>query len=742
MPALPKIRLSRTVACAAAAAVLAGSAVALPAAADSSPARNMPSGAASQHATAPTDRIIIKFKASVRGKSAERAKAYGRAAQAAGVPVKELRATAGGANILTAPAGTGADKVDELAAALAAQPNVELAEKDAFVHTAAAPDDPGYPQQWNLHGAAGLNLPGAWDTSTGAGVTVAVVDTGITAHPDLAPNLVPGYDFISEDPDNTFSTAGDGDGRDADPSDPGDACGTEPSSWHGTHVAGIIGAVAGNHEGIAGVAYGAKVQPVRALGACGGYISDIADAIAWAAGATLTGIPVNSTPARVINLSLGGDGSCSSYLQGAVDMATSLGSVVVAAAGNSGGPASNSNPANCNNVVAVGATGPSGSRAGYSNFGPEVDVSAPGGDMSSAGSNGILSTYNNGTVTPGQAEYAYLQGTSMASPHVAGVAALMLSANPGLTPAQVEEKLKASARPLPGICDQGGCGTGLVDAAAAVASVLPGAVPYVASGTPTMSGLAAVGQHMTAVAGTWSPSGAALTYQWRRAGAPITGATASSYAPAAADAGTLLSVTVTGTAAGYKPAAATSEPARVARGTLTGPTPMISGTRKVGYTLTAVPGAWTPGAVLKYQWYRAGVAISGASASKYTLVAADQGKLMRLRVGAIKAGYTTTVKDSPTTSAIAVGTLVSSRPWISGTARYGYTLTANPGTWTAGTAFRYQWYRSGAAISGATGRYYRLAWVDRYDVMSVRVVGSKAGYASVAKYSGYTARVP
>lgn len=149
-------------------------------------------------------------------------------------------------------------------------------------------------------------------------------------------------------------------------------------------------------------------------------------------------------------------------------------------------------------------------------------------------------------------------------------------------------------------------------------------------------------------------------------------------------------------------------------GTLAGPTPLISGTRKVGYVLAAAPGAWTPGTTLKYPWYRSGVLIPGATGSRYTLTAADKGKIMRLRVAGLKSGYTTLIKDSATTAAVVAGTLIAGTPWVSGYPRYGYTLAANPRTWTAGTTLRYQWYRSGVAIRGATGRYYRLAWADRY----------------------------
>ena len=233
--------------------------------------------------------------------------------------------------------------------------------------------------------------------------------------------------------------AADGNGRDADPSDPGDATvagqcgagsGASNSSWHGTHVAGSIAAKTNNGVG---VAFNAKIVPVRVLGKCGGYPSDIADAIIWASGGAVSGVPANANPARVINMSLGGGGACANTSQNAINSARSRGTVVVVAAGNSNADASGANPANCPGVVAVAATNRSGGRAYYSNYGAVVDVAAPGGDARTAGG-GILSTLNAGTTTPGADSYAFYQGTSMAAPHVAGVAALMLSKTPGLTP--------------------------------------------------------------------------------------------------------------------------------------------------------------------------------------------------------------------------------------------------------------------------------------------------------------------
>jgi serine protease len=227
-------------------------------------------------------------------------------------------------------------------------------------------------------------------------------------------------------------------------------------------VAGTIAAVTNNGTGVAGVAFNAKVQPARVLGKCGGYTSDIADAIIWSSGGSVSGVPANATPARVLNMSLGGSGTCDTTTQNAINSARSRNTVVVVAAGNSNADAANFSPASCTGIVTVAAVGRTGARASYSNYGSVVELAAPGGD----GSNSILSTLNSGTTTPGSDSYAGYQGTSMASPHVAGVAALMISKKPSATVDEVINALKSTTRPFPATCNQ--CGTGLLDAAAAV----------------------------------------------------------------------------------------------------------------------------------------------------------------------------------------------------------------------------------------------------------------------------------
>jgi len=378
--------------------------------------------------------------------------------------------------------------------------NVEYIEVDQMLQPFSTPNDPRFDDQWHYYEqAGGLNLPAAWDTATGSGVVVAVLDTGYRPHADLNANILPGYDMISN-----LSVANDGGGRDSDARDPGDAvaaneCGSngaQNSSWHGTHVAGTVAAVTNNGEGVAGVAYNAKVVPVRVLGKCGGLTSDIADGIIWASGGSVSGVPANSNPADVINMSLGGSGSCSSTTQNAINTARSNGTVVVIAAGNDNDNSANYNPGNCSGVVNVASVGRNGGRAYYSNYGSNIDVAAPGGAQSFANdSEGVLSTYNTGSSTPSSDSYGFSQGTSMAAPHVAGVAALIKQAKPNATPDEIENILKSTTRSFPASCNN--CGTGIVDAAAAVAAASGGTTT-----TPPAAGGGSVSD-VSANAGQW-----------------------------------------------------------------------------------------------------------------------------------------------------------------------------------------------------------------------------------------------
>lgn len=425
----------------------------------------------------PAERLIVGYKSGAEeAKSNQAAEADAAAkGEKAGEDVDFERRLGTGAALVGLGSGlTGADVAD-VVAEYRSDPQVAYVVPDRLNTAKADPDDTEYAKQWDLFEAtAGMNVPAAWNTATGTGVTVAVIDTGYVAHSDLAANIVGGYDFIAD-----TAVSVDGDGRDSNPADPGDhyaagECGAgvpaSNSSWHGTHVAGTIAAVTDNGKGIAGVAHGAKISPVRVLGKCGGYDSDIIDAITWASGGTVSGVPANTNVAKVINMSLGGDGACTSATQSAINAAVSRGTTVAVAAGNENDNVANHSPGNCNNVISVAATNRTGAKASYSNYGSLVDISAPGGQTSTGTANGILSTLNSGTKTPSTESYAYYQGTSMATPHIAGLVALMKSANSSLTPAQIETAVKSNARALPGACS-GGCGAGLADAARTVQAV-------------------------------------------------------------------------------------------------------------------------------------------------------------------------------------------------------------------------------------------------------------------------------
>ncbi|HET7772716.1 MAG TPA: S8 family peptidase [Burkholderiaceae bacterium] len=429
-----------------------------------------------------TDRIIVKYKDTaiapattanprLAGPSAAQARVMADAANEVGLRISHLRRNALQAHVMKLERFATKPELDRVLARIKADPNVEYAEPDRIMQVMFTPNDTRYGEQWHYFEAtAGINLPAAWDKATGAGINVAVIDTGYRPHADLAANIVGGYDMI-----NDTAVSVDGNGRDADATDPGDwyaanACGSgvpgSDSSWHGTHVAGTIAAVTNNGVGVAGVAFNSKVVPIRALGRCGGYTSDIADGMIWASGGTVAGLPANPNPARVLNLSLGGSGACDTTSQNAINSARSRNAVVVVAAGNSNVNASNASPANCAGVITVAAVGRNGGKANYSNFGTVVSVAAPGGNMSSGTANGVLSTLNAGAQGPGADNYEFYQGTSMATPHVAGVVALMLSKNASLTPDQVKTMLQNTARPFPATCSQ--CGSGIIDANAAV----------------------------------------------------------------------------------------------------------------------------------------------------------------------------------------------------------------------------------------------------------------------------------
>ena len=352
---------------------------------------------------------------------------------------------------------------------LASSPEVEWAEPDLFVSSASdlVIDDTEFDaRQWNLWDTYGVGVASGADQvnveyaeALGEGSTVAVIDTGITEHPDLEGQLVAGYDFVSNPESLSGQRAIDGPdvpfdadyediarfgqlGWDDNPADPGDWNQIAPirdSSWHGTHVAGIIAAKEGNATGVVGIAPRAKIQPVRALSWRGGLMSDIAASITWSSGGTIEGATSNATPANVIAMAFAMEGICPNSLQSAIDDATERGAVLIAAAGNANDDVSKYAPANCENVIAVGATGRDGKRAPYSNFGAGIDVSAPGG--SAAGDGGVVSTSNTGTAFIAEPSYVGREGTSVAAAHVAAIAARVMGADRTATPPSVRTLL-------------------------------------------------------------------------------------------------------------------------------------------------------------------------------------------------------------------------------------------------------------------------------------------------------------
>ena len=474
-----------------------------------------PSGRGPGALEAPGEQIIFKIKDNGDRRSDRAKEALQRVSARLGRELKPLRTLGTGAVVVEIVPGTSSE---EVLAELASLPEIEYAEPDLIMHPLFVPNDTRYYEQWPLFDpSGGINMPAAWPIAQGTDVVVAVLDSGYRPHPDLLPNLVPGYDFIS-----SAFMANDGNGRDSDPRDPGDwtsvgECGNNqppsnrPSSWHGTHVAGTVAAVTDNSSGVAGVAFRSKILPVRVLGKCGGFTSDIADGIVWAAGLPVAGAPANQNPARVINLSLGGPGSCSNTFQQAIDRSRTAGATVVVAAGNSNTDAALFSPAGCRGALTVAATTRQGGRAFYSNFGAPVNVAAPGGDMRFGAGQGVLSLLNSGTTTPAADTFAFSQGTSMAAPHVSGVAALLYGLDPSLTPDKVEPIIVGTARPFPGTCN--GCGSGIVDAAAAVATLqTPGCPAGFTSFTGSLSGN---GTSRIEPNGTWYSSTSRGTHSGR-----------------------------------------------------------------------------------------------------------------------------------------------------------------------------------------------------------------------------------
>lgn len=379
---------------------------------------------------------------------------------------RHVRSLAAGGELFHVPDGD--------VATLDALDGVAAVEEDLLL-TPSAVVDPLWKRQWYMHDPkVGVDAEVAWQYTRGAGSIVAVLDTGITPHPEFDGQWVAGYDFVSD-----AAAARDGDGRDADPTDEGDwaeagdchRSRASDSTWHGSHVAGIIAARAGNRPGIVGLAPEAKLLPVRVLARCGGRVSDIADAIVWASGGNVPGVPSLEHRADVINLSLGGSGACGIAFTRAIEQARGRGTVVVAAAGNEKAKASTNVPANCPGVVTVAALARDGSMAWYSNHGERVTLAAPGGSLLERGADDIVSTVDAGKRGRERPIFAYYAGTSMAAPQVSALVALMRATDPAIDVDAVARQLIDNARPLPGPCPKG-CGAGLMDAGATVDAVL------------------------------------------------------------------------------------------------------------------------------------------------------------------------------------------------------------------------------------------------------------------------------
>lgn len=254
--------------------------------------------------------------------------------------------------------------------------------------------------------------------------------------------------------------------------------------------------------------------------------------------------------------------------------------------------------------------------------------------------------------------------------------------------------------------------------------------------TPTVSGQVSVGKTLTANTGSWIPSGVSFSYQWKRSGTAISGATGNTYTLVAGDLGSTINVTVTGSLTGYASSTVTSAstPAVLDRLTAT-PTPGIEGSSVVGSVLAASTGTWAPAPVtLTYQWYRNNSAISGATAATYTLVQADNSASITVKVTGTKAGYG---DDTVTSAAFLVGKVLTLHPvpLITGSEWVGQTLKAVGGKWNTGVALKYQWLRNGAAITSATGSSYKLVTADVGKTISVSVTGSMIGYISKTETS-------
>ena len=440
-------------------------------------------------------RIIVKLR-DAGAKSAATAKARTeKLARLAGTPLRHVREMALGADVVIADLANEAEG-ERIAARLATDPDVAFAQVDHRVHALQAQlpvNDVFAAQQHYLdNDATSVSVYAAWEVTHGSpGIVVAVVDSGYRPHAGMAGRILPGYDMISD-----LDVANDGDGRDADASDPGDwvsvdeatpDCPAHGSIWHGTSVAGVIGANTNDGAWTAGIDWNAKILPVRVLGKCGGYDSDVLDGIAWAAGLDVPGVPRNPTPAQVINLSLGATSSCPQAYASVAQAAYAHGitRAIVAAAGNDAQDVSTASPANCPGFLAIASTtAVSGNLAKFSNYGEGITLSAPGGAANfRTPADSVVVLSNAGDTTPEADNVVREGGTSFSAPMVSGTVALMLAVAPWLSPDQVHAVLVASAKPFPATsdCTTDRCGAGILDAGAAVRgaqAIAPPAINY------------------------------------------------------------------------------------------------------------------------------------------------------------------------------------------------------------------------------------------------------------------------
>lgn len=423
---------------------------------------------------AQTDRFIVKYKSGTPERNAATAvqSRLDRFASAFPSKAHHSRRMGVGSDIVKTERKLNAAEAKAFMRAIATDPDVEYVEPDSEMHAMMVPNDPQYGSQWYMKSTLtpgvthpGIRAEGAWDITQGQGAVIALVDNGVTNHSDLNANVLPGgQDFAG-------FTGGYGYGWNLGIPD-----GSCQVTYHGTHVAGIMAAIANNGIGISGVAPAAKIVSARVLSACGsGPLSAAADGITWAAGGTVDGVPPNPNPAKVINLSLGQSNPCSMTMQSAIDYATSKGAIVVVAAGNELRDVSSSQPANCHNVIAVGGTDGFGQSYYYSNSGPGIDISAP--------ADSVLSLYNDGTPVPTTESYQVLSGTSMATPMVSGVIALAQSVAPvPLSVAEYRALLRQSVQPF-GITPDRVLGPGILDATKTVAAAKAGVIPVAADFT-------------------------------------------------------------------------------------------------------------------------------------------------------------------------------------------------------------------------------------------------------------------